>query len=277
MLTQIVVSLNAVANAVGSVLLSPVAVVPAWLSATVIAAVTGVLMLIAFKYTSKQDSVKRARDRIKAHLLALSLFKDNIFVSLRSQRGVLGGAGRLFLLSLVPIAVMTIPMCLALAQVASWYVARPLEIDEETVVTVQLGDDEQTLQQIGLSDSAAFETTVGPVRVPAKDMVCWNLKAKQAGYHVLQFNVGDAVFEKSVAVGDGLMRLSAVRPKWDWIPALLYPREQPFPVDSPVQSIDLVYPDRESWVAGTNSWLIFWFLGSLVVAFAVRPLLKVNM
>jgi hypothetical protein len=277
MLTPIVVGLNLAANAVGGVLLAPVALVPGWLSATVIAAVTGVVMLVAFKYTSDQNGIKRTRNSIKANLLALSLFQDNVFVSLRSQGRVLAGAGKLFLLSLVPIAVMTVPMCLGLAQLAVWYAARPLRINEETIVTVQLRPDLDAVRQIGLAESAAYETTIGPVRIPAKNAVCWNLRAKQAGYHSLCFGLGETELAKDMAVGDGFMRLSPVRPSRDWLPALRYPREQPFDADSPVQRIELVYPERESWVAGTHSWVIFWFAASLAVAFAARPFVKVNM
>ena len=68
-LTHIAVWLNAVSNAMGSVLLAPVAVLPGWLSATAIAAVTGLMLLLVFKYTSNQRAIKRARDDIRAHRL----------------------------------------------------------------------------------------------------------------------------------------------------------------------------------------------------------------
>ena len=139
MTTQIVIWLNALANALASVLLAPIAMMPGWLSATLIAAITGVLMLLAFKYTSNQSAIKRVRNDIKANLLALSLFKDSIPVSLRSQGRILCAAGRLLGLALIPMLVMLVPMCLLLGQLAAWYQARPLHIDEPVVVTVRLG------------------------------------------------------------------------------------------------------------------------------------------
>ena len=59
-LTHLAVWLNALANALGRVL-APIAWLPGWLSATLVAAVTGVVMLIAFKYTSNQRAIRRAR------------------------------------------------------------------------------------------------------------------------------------------------------------------------------------------------------------------------
>ena len=58
-LTRMVVWLNALANGLGGLLLAPIAVLPGWLSATVVAAVTGVLLLVVFKYTSNQRGIKR--------------------------------------------------------------------------------------------------------------------------------------------------------------------------------------------------------------------------
>jgi len=49
-LAQVVVWLNVVANAVGSVVLTPLAPLPGWVSATIISVVTGILLLVAFKY-----------------------------------------------------------------------------------------------------------------------------------------------------------------------------------------------------------------------------------
>ena len=82
---RILVWLNRLANSMAAVLLAPVAWLPGWLSATLIAVVTGICMLAIFKYTSNQKAIERTRNGIKANLLALSLFKENIRVGLRCQ------------------------------------------------------------------------------------------------------------------------------------------------------------------------------------------------
>ena len=62
-LVQVVVSLNALANGLGRLLLGPIGTLPGWLSATIVSAVTGVLLLFVFKYTSSQRAIKRARGK----------------------------------------------------------------------------------------------------------------------------------------------------------------------------------------------------------------------
>ena len=63
-------------------------------------------MLVMFKYTSNQVEIKHTRSQIKANLLALSLFKDDLRGGLRVQVALLSGAARLLTLSLVPMLVM---------------------------------------------------------------------------------------------------------------------------------------------------------------------------
>jgi len=62
--TDIVVWLNAAADGLGQSL-APIAWMPGWLSATLVAVVTGVGMLAVFKYTSNQRAIKRARQGIR--------------------------------------------------------------------------------------------------------------------------------------------------------------------------------------------------------------------
>lgn len=278
MLIRFIVWLNQIAGSIASVVLAPIAWLPGWLSATVIAVVTGIVMLLMFKYTSNQAAIKHTRNQIKANLLALSLFKDDLRVGLRVQLALLLGAGRLLVLALVPMLVMLVPMCLVLGQLALWFQARPLLIGEETVVTVRFDDDdEQSLQEVQLVPTTAAAVNVGPVRVSGKHMVCWNLQTIEPGLHELAFAVGDKQFTKELAVGQNYMTVSLERPAISLNAVLLHPRERPFAADSPVQSIEVEYPARSSWTTGTDWWMVYWFVASMVAAFVARPFLNVSL
>ncbi|MBN2292298.1 MAG: hypothetical protein JXM70_07730 [Pirellulales bacterium] len=275
-MTELVVWLNTVANACAEYALAPLAFLPGWLSATLVAIVTGILMLLIFKYTSNQVSIKQVRNGIRANLLALSLFQDNISVSLRCQARVLVGACRLFLLAVVPMLVMTVPMCLLLAQMALWYQARPLHVDEEAVLTAFFADNSNEIPEVQLEAASGGEVKIGPVRVPSKHMVCWSVWAQEDGCHRLSLRIGKQTFEKEFTVGEGFARVSLRRPAWNWFDVLLHPRETPFSQDSIVRAIEIDYPSRHGWASGSGFWLIYWFVVSMVVAFCVRPWFNVN-
>jgi hypothetical protein len=276
-LAHLIIWLNAAANAIGRVILAPVALLPGWLSATLIAAATGVLLLIVFKYTSNQRAIKRVRDDIKAHLLAIKLFKDSPVVTLQAQGRVFRGAFLLMLYAIVPILVMAVPVSLMLSQISLWYQARPLDVGEVALISLKLsGGPEAGMPDVRLNSCDAFEAEIGPVRVPSKREVYWSIQAKRAGRHQLTFHVGDSSFEKELVVGARFQRTSRMRPGWNWSDMMLHPWEAPFSPDSPVESITIQYPERTSWATGADSWVVYWFVVSMVAAILAKPWLNVN-
>jgi uncharacterized membrane protein (DUF106 family) len=275
---QVVVWLNTVANALGKWLLAPISMLPGWLSATLVSALTGLFLLGVFKYTSNQKAIKRVRDDINANLLALKLYKESAAVAIRAQGRLLIGAARLLVLGLVPTLVMMVPVSLFLAQLALWYQSRPLRVGEDAVMIVKLnGTEESAWPAVQLEPNEALEVTTGPVRVQSKRWICWNIKARKSGYQRMVFQVDGQAIDKELAIGDGYMRVSTQRPGWSCWDALENPEESPFRPDSPIQSIEIDYPDRCTWkILGVEPWIVFWFAVSLVVGFCFRRVLKVN-
>jgi hypothetical protein len=277
LLARVVIGLNAVANALGNVLLAPIAVLPGWLSATIVSAVTGVLLLIVFKYTSNQRAIKKVRSDIKANLFALKLFKDSVPVTLKAQGRLFVGAFWLLIFAIVPMLVMALPVLLLLGQLALWYQARPLKVGEDAVVTLKLnGKADSAWPSVKLQPDAAVQVATGPVHVLSKREMCWLITAREKGYQHLRFEVDGQEANKQLAIGDGFMRVSAERPGWSWWDALLNPAERPFGPDSAVQSIEIEYPARDSWTSGTDWWVYYWFAVSMVAALCFHKVLGVS-
>jgi hypothetical protein len=92
----------------------------------------------------------------------------------------------------------------------------------------------------------------------------------------LNFQVGGQTYDKEFAVGDGIMRVSTLRPGWQLRDVLENPAEKPFDTDSPVQSIEIAYPKRPSWVDGSNTWVWYWLIVSMISAFCFKGVFKVS-
>jgi hypothetical protein len=262
----------------GQVVLAPIALLPGWLSATLIAVVTGGLMLLAFKHTSNQSAIQRTRNDIKANLLALSLFKDDLRVCLRAQGALLLAALRLLVHAVVPMLVLLVPMTLMLGQLSLWYQARPLRVGEEAVLALRVGGPpESAWPQVVLQSEPGVEVVLGPVHVESQRVVCWNIRAREPGYHALALVVGDQPVRKELAVGDGFMRVHTQRPAGSWLDAIEHPGEAPFSAESTAQEISIEYPARSGWTCGSQGWLVYWFAASMVAAVCLRPVFKVNL
>ncbi|MBA7477883.1 hypothetical protein ES707_13298 [subsurface metagenome] len=277
LLAQLVTWINVPVNVLGKALFGFIAVVPGWLSNTIISAVAGVVLLVIFKYTSNQRAIGKVRDDIKAHMLALKLFKDSISVTLRAQGRIFRGAFLLLFYSIRPMLFMIVPVVLLLSQLGLWYQSRPLLRKEEALVTMKLsGQADTALPDVGVEEANAFEIVTGPVRVAAKREVVWQMKALEEGEHTMRFRIGEAQVEKEFVVGEGFNQLSTKRPGWKWTEILMHPKEEPFGPDSPVQSISIDYPDRSSWTSGTDWWVVYFFIASMVFALLFKPVFKVR-
>ncbi len=172
--------------------------------------------------------------------------------------------------------VMIVPISLLLAQMGLWYQFRPLQPGEKTIITMRLKVDPYTLTPAKIVSISGAEVTEGPSRIKPKREICWNIRANENGYHRIVFHVDGRQVAKELAIGDGFMRISAERPGLHWADILLHPLEKPFHPDSVVQSISIDYPDRLSRTSGTNWWLIYFFVASMVFAFIFKPFLKVR-
>ena len=275
-LSQVFTWLNVVFNGLGKVCLAPVGAIPGWLSNTIISAVMGVLLLLLFKYTSNQKAIGRVRDKIKANLLALKLFKDDLRVTFQSQGRVFAGAFALLFHSLKPLAVMIVPVVLILAQMAAWYQFRPINIDEIALVVLKLnGSENASMPQVTLELPGAIDEVIR-VQIPSIQEVRWEVQAQQEGKYQLIFDVDGEKFEKDLVVGSGLKPVSPLRPGQNWGDIILFPLEPPFAQDSPVQSISIAYPERDSKIYGTDWWMGYFFVVSIIFALIFKPVLKVK-
>ena len=109
-----------------------------WFGLVVVSLLTALLMLEVYKLTSNQAAIRRAKDRIKAHLLEMRLYKDNMRVTLGAQAGILKSNLAYMAANLKPLAVMIVPLVLILARLSLWFDRAPLRPGEETLVKVEL-------------------------------------------------------------------------------------------------------------------------------------------
>lgn len=269
--------LNPVTTFLGDCVYAVLGLLPPWLSLTVVSVALGVATLPVFRYTSNQKAIRKAKDDIKANLLALKLYKDDLRVTMRTQARLFWAILRLQRYILTPVAVMLLPMMLILAQVAARHQWRPLRPGERTVIHIDWQDPARPPPgPMALQSSTGVEVELGPLPGPA-DAV-FRLRAVAEGDYQLQFTCGERGCEhaKEVIVAEGLERVSPLRSAKDWTSQLLHPIEPSLPTDGPVRAIRVDYPTREGWFSGTDSWVISLFVISILAAFLFRPLFRVT-
>lgn len=269
--------LNPVCVTVGDVCFVPLYALPDWLGITALSVGLGVLMLLAFRHLSNQAAIGRAKNDIKANLLAMKLFRDDLRVVFRSQLRLVWATLRLQRHVLTPVLWSLLPMILILAQMGLRYQWRPLHIGERAILRVRAGSGMSGPESVTLAPHDGVEVEVGPVSGGGEWV--WRIRALTRGRHTLSFQTnatGSAPITKEVVVGDGLSRVSAMRPGSGWLDRLFHPVEAPFAKDSPVRDIEVRYPSVESYVYGADYWVVYFFIISMLTALVLAPVFKVK-
>ncbi len=264
--------LNPIGNVLGDVVYGAMSVLPPAWGLVIISAITGVVMLFMFKFTSNQQAIVAAKDTIKANLLALKLYKDEIRVTFISQWQLMLGIARLQWHMFKPVVIVMLPMLVGLSQMGIRYQWRALHTGEEAYVHVYL--DEPLAHEVSLEPGSGAEVEVSAMA--GESDYAWRIRAREPGVHTLKFQVDSETIEKELVVGDGLERVSVERTGANWATQLFHPVEALLSSSSPVSRIEIKYPDRVSWIYGSDYWVLTFFVVSMLVALVLAPVFKVK-
>lgn len=241
-----------------------------------ISLVIGLLMVIVFGYTSDQKAIHVAKDRLKAHLLALRLFQDQIHVVLRSYGRIVLATGHYLRLAFKPLLLVIVPMTFLIVQLDRYLGSAPLSTGQRFLVEARV-DGPDPLNQASLQVPDGLRITAPPVHVPAENEVAWRLVAERNGEYVVNVQVADQVFAKRVVVGSGLPRLSSVRLRGKFWERIFLSAEPALPDNKFVAAIDVQYPARNIAFAGLQwNWIWLFFVLSLAAGFVFKSILGIE-
>lgn len=269
--------LNAAIGAAFDVLLRPFQALHPLVGLVVVSILVAVLVLLVFKKTSNQATLLAVKRQIHACLFEIRLYNDDFPAIFRAQAEALSWNLRYLLLSIVPLAVMTVPLVLVMAQLHGWFGYHGLAPGETALVKVELrqGSESKPLASLEVPPGLSVETPV--LWIPEQRELAWRIRAQRAGSYEVRVAIGGSVDAKSVVVSDAVTRLSALRVARGWLAQLLDPAEPPLPDSSPVRAIALTYPTRDIEVFGWGiHWLIVFFVLVIVFAYMLRGLFGVT-
>ena len=154
---------------------------PLW-SLALFSLVTGIIMLLIFRYTSDQKGIKETKDLIKAYLLEIRLFKDDLRIQLSAQKNILRHNMTYMKHALKPMLFMIIPVVVILIQLDGWFGYRPLKPGESAIVSVKLsGNDRKALSDLTVDADNGLTVETPPLRIPMENEVDWRIRAMSPG------------------------------------------------------------------------------------------------
>ena len=255
-------------------LTSPLAIV------VVVSLVVGLVMVVLFGYTSDQKAIGIAKDQLKAHLLAVRLYRDQIPVVMGSYGKILRGTGRYLKLAFKPLLYVIIPITLLMVQIDRYLGQTPIPLNAPFLLTVHLtASDAQNdaLNSLTLGLPSEITMTAPPVHIPETDDVVWRLSASAPGKYEVKVATGGQSAGKTVSIGSDLPRISTIRLRGQFWERMLSSAEPALPDSSPIESIAINYPDRNIEIAGYGmNWIWMFFILSMVAGFIFKELLGIQ-
>lgn len=251
-----------------------------WISMIIVSALTGMLMLAIFRLTSNQEGIKKTKNKIKAHILELRLFQDNLGISLRAQRKILTTNLKYLSHTAKPMLIMIVPLILVLIQLNFRFAYLPFQAGQQAMVKVILNPDvnpaETEVELTPLSTGIKVETP--GLRIEEEREIDWRIRITGEGRQEIAIESGShKVIKRLDAGGTSLRTLSPVKVGSGFFDQLFYPAEKPMSSTLPFKSVTVSYPERRMNLFGWKMhWIIAYFILSMIFGFGLKGVFRVD-
>jgi uncharacterized membrane protein (DUF106 family) len=260
----------AIAGFIMSWVTSPLSIV------IIVSLIVGLVMVVLFGYTSDQKAIGIAKDQLKAHLLAVRLYRDQIPVVMGSYGKILRGTGRYLKLAFKPLLYVIVPITLLMVQIDRYLGQTPLPTNAPFLLTVHTSSGDR-LNDVTLDVPPEVTITAPPVHILASNDVVWRLAGSKDGKYDLNLVAGGQTVTKTVALGNDVPRISTIRLRGQFWERMFSSAEPALPASSPIESISINYPDRNIDIAGYGmNWIWMFFILSMVAGFIFKELLGIK-
>jgi hypothetical protein len=241
-----------------------------------ISIVIGLVMVVVFRYTSDQKAIGRAKDRLKANLLAVRLFQDQLPVVMRAYGRILRGTGSYLRLAFTPFLIAILPITFLIVQLDRYFGWMPLRPAQTFLVEARV-DDPAAASEIELQLPTDLVSSAPAVHIPQDREVVWRLVAQHDGQYDVHIAAGGQTVSKQVVVSQGLARISPVRMRGRFWERIFTSGEPALADNSAIQSISVTYPPRIinfAWMEW--NWIVLFFVISLVAGFIFKSALGIQ-
>jgi hypothetical protein len=264
-------------------LLSPLAKLPPFWGILLLSLLTSLFVLVVYRAVSSPAKVRETKDRIKANILAIRLYRDFWKTIVASFFKSLYYTAKYFALNLGPVLLVLPLLFLLFVQMDIRYGMRPFRPGEEIVVKARFDRDLAGLDA-GVRPDPHFRALMNPVYITALREVDWKLRAGEKGSTAIAITVDGATASKNLVIGDELPAQRLGRRSLGGPPALsnrrlaasslanfIYPAEKPLEPGTPLRSVAIEYPARSiSFLGIRTHWLVWYLVLTMVIALALK-------
>ena len=186
-------------------------------SLTVIAVITGVMLLLIWKRFSNQERIVRAKRRMRAQLYAMRLYADEPAIVFRAQGQLLIWIARYLAGTLRPMAVAIVPLLLLFPPLENAYGHRPLAPGESAIVTARFPAAAAAHMAAATLEGRGVSVETPGVHLPDAREVCWRVRTMAEVPGSVVLDAGGVAIAECIPCGRALDMPAG---HWDKLPSI---------------------------------------------------------
>ena len=253
-------------------LLLPLAKLPPFWGIFFLSVLTSLFVLVVYRFVSSPRRVRETKNRIKANILAIRLYKDFWRTIVGSFFRSVFYTGKYFVLNLAPLLLVLPLLFLLFVQMDIRYGMRPFLPGEDIAVKARFSAPVAGVEA-AVEPGRLYRAAMNPVYVDALREVDWKLKAGEAGSGAIVLRIGGTAFAKSLVVGGSrrAVPLSNRKLADSSLAHFIYPAEKLLEPRADLKSISLQYPARSiSFLGLRTHWLVWYLILTFAIALALK-------
>ena len=270
---------NLVMTSINDVIYWPFRTINPIYSLTIFSSISGILLIWIMGHVSDQATIRRVKDRIQGHLLAIRIFQNNLRVSFRIQLNLLVTLGLYVGHMVKPTLIILIPVIIILIQLNGRYSYRPLKINESALVKVKLKDQKISNPSLRpyVTSTAAVTIETAAVYIPDEKEFDWRIRPNRDGRHILTIHYNNIKTTKHILVGDSKTLVSPIRPSESLLDVFFSPGEVPIETSNLIRSIAVTYPHLNLIMWGMNiNWMVYFCIISIISGLIIKRIFNID-
>ena len=237
---------------------------------------TALLILTIFRLTSNQKKIKWAKDKVKAYILEIRLYRDQPRVILKALGNILLFNSMYLRYVLVPFLFIFIPVIFIIINLNFRYQHSGLLPEKTFLIKIFLNKTADP-HAISIDQTENFKIDPEALFIPTHDEINYKLLPLKSGRHDIIITLNHLKISKTLFVGDKPTLISPARVDLNFWEVMSNPIESPLPKGSPIKRIEVIYPLRENSFLGIRiHWLLSFFVLSLLFALILKIPMKVE-
>lgn len=237
------------------------------------------VVLVIYKKISSPGTIKITKEKIKANILAIRIYKDFWRVILSSFLKSMFYTAKYFSLNIVPLLIIIPILFPVFVQMDIRYGMRPFRVGEEMIIKARILPDPQGLD-VKLLENGNIKPKMNPIfingfkdekkTIPIRE-INWKAEAARDGLTNIRLNINNQIYEKAIAIGHHNGALANKKLRASSWGHFLYPSEGLLAGAGVIENIYIEYPGTKITFVGLKMhWLLINILLVFVIVLALR-------